>query len=552
MYRIYYDGQLIYDPRAEESVIQEGSCHLAINEAGSLTCVLPPGHPAYSSLQPRKGIVELRADDLPIYRGRVISTSKDFYLSQTVETEGLLACLNDSVIPPHFFPADWAEDPSYLAAENVVEFYLGWLLAQHNSQVTEEQQLKLGTVTVSDPNNYIYRSSESYATTWDTVKDKLFGSALGGNLLVRYETDGTYVDYLEELLLTNVQRISFGENLLNLTDETDTAEVYSAILPLGADGLTIESLSDGPISDDLVKDGKLIYSISARKKYGNVTQIITWDDVTDASNLKTKAAAQLVQTGVKLVETISATAVDLGLTSEDVQQLRVGRNTILSSPPHGLADTYPLSELDLELLAPENTKITLGKTTYTISSQINQSFLGIQSQVEAVKAAAVADVSEEYYLSTSATSLEDGEWVAIPPDWTEGHYLWSRTKTTTTTGTVTYGEAKCLSGATGQSGEDATVLRIDSSRGTVFKNNAVSTVLSAVIYHGSQRITDQTTLQTVFGSGAYLEWSWQRMDEDRFGVISSSDSRLGENGFTFTLSPDDVDTKVTFQCNLIV
>jgi hypothetical protein len=86
----------------------------------------------------------------------------------------------------------------------------------------------------------------------------------------------------------------------------------------------------------------------------------------------------------------------------------------------------------------------------------------------------------------------------------------------------------------------------------VFKNNAVSTVLSAVIYHGSQRITDQATLQTVFGRSAYLEWSWQRMDEDRFGVISSSDSRLGENSFTFTLSPDDVDTKVTFQCNLIV
>jgi hypothetical protein len=170
---------------------------------------------------------------------------------------------------------------------------------------------------------------------------------------------------------------------------------------------------------------------------------------------------------------------------------------------------------------------------------------------EALKEA-ISSVAEEYYLSTSATSLEDGEWVALPPDWTEGHYLWSRTKTTTTTGTVTYGEAKCLSGATGQAGEDATLLRIDSSRGTVFKNNAVSTVLSAVIYHGSQRITDQATLQTVFGRSAYLEWSWQRMDEDRFGVISSSDSRLGENSFTFTLSPDDVDTKVTFQCNLIV
>lgn len=102
------------------------------------------------------------------------------------------------------------------------------------------------------------------------------------------------------------------------------------------------------------------------------------------------------------------------------------------------------------------------------------------------------------------------------------------------------------------SGEDATVLRIDSSRGTVFKNNQVSTVLSAVIYYGSKRITDITALKETYGQGAYLEWSWQRMDEDRFGVISSDDPRISNGGFTFTISADDVDTKVVFMCSLNV
>lgn len=101
-------------------------------------------------------------------------------------------------------------------------------------------------------------------------------------------------------------------------------------------------------------------------------------------------------------------------------------------------------------------------------------------------------------------------------------------------------------------GEDATTLRIESSRGTVFKNNAVSTVLSVVIYHGSQRITDKTALVSTFGSGAYLQWKWQRLDEDTFGTIISSDSRISNDGFSFTLSSDDVDTKVTFMCELIV
>lgn len=99
--------------------------------------------------------------------------------------------------------------------------------------------------------------------------------------------------------------------------------------------------------------------------------------------------------------------------------------------------------------------------------------------------------------------------------------------------------------------EITTLLRIESSRGTVFKNDTVATVLSVVIYHGTQRITDSATMKTVFGSGAYLQWKWQRLDDDSFGVMSSSDSRFGDNGFTLTLSPEDVDTKVTFMCELI-
>lgn len=99
--------------------------------------------------------------------------------------------------------------------------------------------------------------------------------------------------------------------------------------------------------------------------------------------------------------------------------------------------------------------------------------------------------------------------------------------------------------------EITTLLRIESSRGTVFKNDQVATVLSVVIYHGTQRITDSATMKSVFGNSAYLQWKWQRLDDESFGVLSSSDSRFGDNGFTFTLSPEDVDTKVTFMCELI-
>ena len=100
-------------------------------------------------------------------------------------------------------------------------------------------------------------------------------------------------------------------------------------------------------------------------------------------------------------------------------------------------------------------------------------------------------------------------------------------------------------------GEDAAVLRIDSSRGTVFKNNQVSTVLTVAIYRGSKRITNITELHREFGNSSYLQWKWQKIDESDFGIIVASDRKLSDDGFTLTLTPDEVDTKVTFMCELI-
>ena len=156
----------------------------------------------------------------------------------------------------------------------------------------------------------------------------------------------------------------------------------------------------------------------------------------------------------------------------------------------------------------------------------------------------------KYGLSTSQSTCTVTEWKGTVPDRTDGTYIWQRTTYYHADGSETK-EDVCIQGTEGKSGEDAVLLQIDSSRGTVFKNNYVSTVLSVIIYKGSQRITDIDTLHSVFGSGAYIQWKWQRMDEESFGVISSTDSRLGNNGFTFTLSPDDVDAKVTFLCELI-
>lgn len=378
MYQLTYGQYILYDPRLatqeDKLLVQDPSVHLAVGKAGDMAFTIRPDHPYLGSLRRMRGVVELLDGTVPIYRGRITTDTKDFYGAHRIETEGMLACLNDSVINPFVYPDDFAEDDDYkTAAEsgNVVEFFFRWILSQHNAQVTAEQQIKPGVVTVSDPNNYITRSSEEYATAMTTISDKLVKSSLGGNLLIRYENDGNYLDYYAELPLTNTQTVEFAENLLDLSSEVDGTSIYTAILPEGKDGLTIGNLPDGDLTDDLVKSGKTIYSKSGVATYGRITRHIKWDDVTVAANLQTKAKAALADNGLSMPETITCKAVDLGW-QEGIQHFRVGRMTALVSTPHGYSASYPLMELAPDILDPGNTQISLGATRRTFTgSQID-------------------------------------------------------------------------------------------------------------------------------------------------------------------------------------
>ena len=230
----------------------------------------------------------------------------------------------------------------------------------------------------------------------------------------------------------------------------------------------------------------------------------------------------------------------------------VSLNTGSLMATYALVNKIDAARIDVGTLMARQAFIDALYTSQIYGGQSLEFIIGSQNDaIQAVKDAAdsaVAQVQVLYASGPSSAVAPAAGWSTVAPAHQEGQYVWQKTVTTFNNGTTETSMPTCLSGA---DGEPATTLRIDSSRGTVFKNNAVSTVLSAVIYRGGERITDINTLRSTFGSGAYLQWSWQRLDEERFGVISASDSRLINDGFSFVLSADDVDTKVTFMCELI-
>ena len=160
---------------------------------------------------------------------------------------------------------------------------------------------------------------------------------------------------------------------------------------------------------------------------------------------------------------------------------------------------------------------------------------------------AITGTVVEYARNTSETEAPTTGWSMTPPDRTPGSFIWMRTTVSYGSGDATTNEPVLL---TGNDGTPAVLLRIDSSRGTAFKNNMISTVLSVTIFFGDKQINNIYDLHDTIGPASYLEWFWRRIDDDDFGLISSSDDRLGNAGFTLTVSPDDVDEQTVFQCVL--
>ena len=395
MYQVKCDEKILLDYRDPSLILESPQVDLEVNTIGSASFTMYDTHPHYNRMKKLKSVFEVSDEIGVIFRGRMTNDSVDFDNVKDVEIEGIMGCFNDSIVRPYSFPEDFVEDADYISASesgNAVKFLLNWFIENHNSQVQDWQKFKLGEVTVSDPNNYVTRSNTKHSKTWEELKSKLFESSLGGYLCIRYEDDGNYIDYLSEFTLTNTQGIEFGSNLLDLKTDSDASNIFTAIIPIGAEietetettdeetgektttvtksRVTIEGLADGEITSDIVKSGDTIYSKSAVENFGwiyaNVDET-TWDDVTTPENLQTRAMTTLQQTGVKYTDVVEYNAADLHCTDEEIRSFRIYRNVNVNSAPHNQKGVYPLTKIQIPLLKPQDTKITVGGKSMSFS-----------------------------------------------------------------------------------------------------------------------------------------------------------------------------------------
>ena len=410
MYKVYCDGYLLYDTKVEGLTLISPQLELEVSKAGTFTFGIYPDHPYFEKLKKLESTIEVYQNSDVLFRGRILNSEKNFYNCYQVTCEGALAYLVDSIQRPYDFNTG--------DLHTSVGALFRYFISQHNATVSAKQQFTVGNVTVEDPNAYIKRADSSYEmNTLESIQDKLM-ETYGGYLFVRYEFDGNdnpvnYIDYVEDFS-TIGQPITLRENLLDLTESTKGEELYTAIIPLGAkledsDGneteerLTIESVNSG--------DDYLIASAAAAQ-YGVITRTVIWDDVTVASNLKSKGQSML-DDAWSFQKSLEVSAADLAGTGVNVSSFKIGVYSHVTSELHDFDENMLVTKLSLYLDDPASDELVLGKTWLSLTDKQASSDRKLGDLVDVVSNVSTRAKKQDYVISTTAPTDTSLLWLDI-------------------------------------------------------------------------------------------------------------------------------------------
>lgn len=369
-YRITMNDEPFCSSEFEHSAVLNPKVVLEVNKSGSLTFTMTPDHPFYNSIEFRQSLFDVYQNDELIFEGVPVSETTDFWNRKTVVCEGELTFLNDTI------------QRQAVYQNQTVQSLLSSYLSVHNAQADASKQFTVGSVTVSGGNT-IYRYT-NYQSTMQELQEDLIEN-FGGYFRIRHSGGVRYLDYLDSSPHNSSQTIRIGKNLIDFSRNLSSLDICTVLIPLGAK--TGNQVIDGLDERLDIKsvNSNLDYLVgTAQAYYGNIWRTQVWDDVTTAAALKSKGQDYLDDAQWSNL-VISATAFDLGLATEDVEQFHVLDMIKVVSEPHGIDRYFMLTKLEMDLDHPASTKITLGKDErLSLSAQTAKAEVQIERQPTAI------------------------------------------------------------------------------------------------------------------------------------------------------------------------
>lgn len=266
MYFVKYGKEYLHDPRSKGYILLDLTIDCEENSCGYCDFTIYPDHPMYGKLRERDADnpIEVYDDDILLFAGFIYELGKEFYLNGQVRCKGELDYLSESIVRPY---STLQRGYGNLAPYSL-NSYFEWLIDQHNKQVSDNKQFKIGHVYLSnlDKNNYIYAENDMYPSTVEEISEKLI-NVYGGYLQVRHENGSRYIDYIAEWSDENTQVLDFGVNLTDYTETDDSSSLATYVVPMGASmSSTDYDYNDGYFvtSDTSPAKGKEYYTRTSR------------------------------------------------------------------------------------------------------------------------------------------------------------------------------------------------------------------------------------------------------------------------------------------------
>lgn len=349
--------------------ISGGKIVKAVNAVDSFTFTIYPDNAGYNKLKPLTTSVTVTDDSTgkDVFIGRVLkcpdSMDEQGLICKSVTCEGRLGWLYDSVQP-------------YVEYKMVgIRTVLASFISKHNTQVGDDKHISVGQVTVTGENNYTY--SVNWVSTMDAISEQLVGK-FGGEIQLRDQDGKVYIDYLEHIGHGTDTKIELAVNLKTISHEIDETSVITRLYPLGAKQtdsekrLTIGSVNGGK---DYIEDSALV------AKYGVISGTQTWDDVTQASILKTKATAFL-KSANKTKKQYKITAVDLSTIDMNFEQFELGCWYRVVNPLMGIDEDLRIIGITINLDSPEQSELTFGDKFETMTWFMTAKTKSLQTAID--------------------------------------------------------------------------------------------------------------------------------------------------------------------------
>lgn len=349
--------------------ISGGKIVKAVNAVDSFTFTIYPDNAGYNKLKPLTTSVTVTDDSTgkDVFIGRVLkcpdSMDEQGLICKSVTCEGRLGWLYDSVQP-------------YVEYKMVgIRTVLASFISKHNTQVGDDKHISVGQVTVTGENNYTY--SVNWVSTMDAISEQLVGK-FGGEIQLRDQDGKVYIDYLEHIGHGTDTKIELAVDLKTISREIDETSVITRLYPLGAKltdsekRLTIGSVNGGK---DYIEDSALV------AKYGVISGTQTWDDVTQASILKTKATAFLKNAN-KAKTQYKITAVDLSTIDMNFEQFELGCWYRVVNPLMGIDEDLRIIGITINLDSPEQSELTFGDKFETMTGFMTAKTKSLQTAID--------------------------------------------------------------------------------------------------------------------------------------------------------------------------